>query len=145
MLNVLKKLVSSIDAESPFACRWCTKLRDLDDPRLIPVCTKCYELARANASPASPRGDLWNKLMTDFPVEARRWVEQMAKVEAPRQDLFKAIDEVNLEIMRLNKEEIAAIRANDWQRAEVLKMQAAALKTKADEALTEYRKGKEAE
>lgn len=137
MLSALKSLFSSTAPH--FQCRWCRGPKGLADECPLPVCDKCRELALRNNAPGSPRGNLWEKLCEQFPREMEAWVAQMRNPRAPDFDLRDAIDEANREIMRLDREEIAAIRANDTKRAEELREQSDALRRQVDNAKTDAR------
>jgi hypothetical protein len=63
-------------------CAWCHKAIGQVSHAPLPVCRGCLLLAFQNCMPSSPRGNLWEKLMTEFRPEAERWARNMMRAES---------------------------------------------------------------
>lgn len=81
-------------------CRWCLQRIGMDGRYPIPVCGACFGLALINNTPGSPKGNLWERLMTEFSTEARAWVKRM-RTTPTALDMMEATSSASAEIAEL--------------------------------------------
>ena len=101
LIESLANSIAGVSAAPDSRCRWCKEQIGEVRHRPVPLCQGCFALARANTKPTAPKGNLWEKMMTDFESEARVWVKRMQSAPLTASDLVQRQQEAMAEILAM--------------------------------------------
>lgn len=132
-------------------CRWCTQPIGMVDHGPIPVCNTCFQRAATHVSPVfvcapcfdyrirlrdferlgtpcphAPKdypGSLWEKLMREFPVEARRWAKRLA-TRVSTNDVVLSSTEATMDVVQMQTEAYRLAKAGKPAEAAALREEA---------------------
>lgn len=120
--NPFKKFPSAVQFPNE-KCRWCLSRIGLEGRFPIPLCGKCFDMARENNTPGSPKGNLYERMFDEFPAEGREWAKRM-RTEPTTLDLMESTAMAQEEVAELRRHAQRLRLAGDVQLAGVMEARA---------------------
>lgn len=115
-------------------CRWCLARIGLVSHYPMPLCSACMADAFKNAYPSAPKGNLWERMMTEFRSEAIAWCKR-EQARPTRLETLATATEATGDITKLRLAQVIATRAGN--QAEVNRLEAEI--THLQELINRYR------